>query len=74
MSSGEPILRPRVGRGRGQPPPQLQRGLQAHRLGVPQPPDARQLRHVHPEQPAQPAVLGQQPLGDIGDRLAHDPG
>jgi hypothetical protein len=57
-----------------QAPSQLQRSLQAHRFGVTQTTDPRQLRHVQAKESAQPAVMRQQPLRDIGDRFAPDAG
>jgi hypothetical protein len=41
-------------------------GLEAGRLGVPQAAHPRQLVEVHAELPAQPAVLGEEPLRDVG--------
>jgi hypothetical protein len=50
------------------------RGIENATRAVAKSAEAGQLRHARPEQPAQPAVLGQQPLRDVGDRLTHDPG
>jgi hypothetical protein len=48
--------------------------LHTHRFGVTQTTDPCQLRHVQTEESAQPAVVRQQPLRDIRDRLAADAG
>ena len=55
-------------------PSQLQGRFHPHRLGVADPAHPRQLRDVEAKEAAQAAVVRQQSLRDVGDRLSPDTG
>ena len=70
ISSGEPTC----GRSSGESAAsasQLQRGFQAHGLGIAHPTYPRQLDQVHAKEPTQPAMVRQQPLREVGYGLPH---